>query len=98
MTEAAEGAPDALESDVDAAIAWCDGDLRAALRAVYGQFPERELETVRTLVSAGYTRGQISPARRNQKLDDPLEISSGPIHPEKSSRMGKRLQPAALVC
>jgi len=50
MTEPAEEAPDALESDVDAAIALCDGDVRAALRAalLYNQFLEHELEAVRS--------------------------------------------------
>jgi hypothetical protein len=78
-TEPAEEAPDALESDVDAAIALCGGDVRAALRAVlvYSQFLERELETVGTLVSAVYTRGKISPARAaSKKLDDWRELSS----------------------
>ena len=33
MTEAARELQDTLESDVDQAIALCDGDVRAALRA-----------------------------------------------------------------
>src|SRR5882672_9514541 len=47
MTEPAEKAQDTLEADVDAAIALCDGDVRAALRAalVYNDFLERKLET-----------------------------------------------------
>jgi hypothetical protein len=49
MTEPAQNAPDTLEADVDAAIALCDGDVRAALRAslVYINFLEHELETTR---------------------------------------------------
>jgi hypothetical protein len=73
MTEPAQNAPDGLESDVEAAIAVCDGDVRAALRAVlvYNHFLEHELETARALVSHGYARGKISPARTaSRKLDD----------------------------
>ena len=57
MTEPAEKAQDTLEADVDAAIALCDGDIRAALRAalVYNDFLERKLDTMRGMVSSGYT-------------------------------------------
>ena len=78
MTEPAEEAPDALESDLDAAIVLCGGDVRAALRAVfiYNRFLEHELETVRAMVSAGYARGKLSPARAaSKKLDDWRELS-----------------------
>ena len=54
-------------------IAICDGDVRAALRAalVYNDFLERKLDTMRGMVSSGYTRGKISPERAaSQKLDD----------------------------
>jgi hypothetical protein len=80
MTEPAEKAQDTLEPDVDAAIAVCDGDVRAALRAalIYNDFLERKLETMRTMVSSGYTRGTISPGRAaSQKLDDWRDISRG---------------------
>jgi hypothetical protein len=52
MTEPAEKAQDTLEADVDAAIAPCDGDVRAAFRAalVYNDFLERKLETIRAMV------------------------------------------------
>jgi hypothetical protein len=66
-------AQDTLEADVDAAIALCDGDVRAALRAtlVYNDFLERKLDTMRGMFSSGYTRGKISPERAaSQKLDD----------------------------
>ena len=48
MTEPAQEAPDTLERDLDAAIALCDGDVRAALRAalVYNHFLERELRSL----------------------------------------------------
>ena len=78
MTEPAEKAQDTLEADVDAAIALCDGDVRAALRAalVYNDFLERKLDTMRGMASSGYTRGKISPERAaSQKLDDWREVS-----------------------
>src|SRR4029079_12635735 len=59
--------PDAssLERDVDAAIALCDGDVRAALMAalVYNSFLERKLDRMRGMVSSGYTRQRVRPAR-----------------------------------
>lgn len=72
--------PDDIETAVDQAIAVCDGDVRAALRAalIYNEFLERKLDQFRSMVSSGYTRGQISPARRaSEKVDDWREISSG---------------------
>jgi hypothetical protein len=80
---------DTLEADVDAAIALCDGDVRAALRAalVYNDFLDRKLETMRALVSSGYTRGKISPCRAgSQKLDDWRDISRGDHDSEGSER------------
>ena len=74
MIEPAERARDTLEADVDAAIA------RAALRAalVYNDFLERKLETMRGMVSSGYTRRKISPHRAaSHKLDDWRDISRG---------------------
>jgi hypothetical protein len=42
---------------------------------VYSQFLEHELETVRAMVSSGYTRSKISPARiASKKLDDWREL------------------------
>ena len=71
---------DPLEAAVDDAIAVCDGDVRAALRAalVYNEFLERKLDMMRGMVSTGYTRGKVSPAvGASAKLDDWREISSG---------------------
>ena len=79
MAEPATQVEDTLEGDVDEAIALCDGDVRAALRAslVYNEFLERKLDMMRGMVSAGYTRGKVSPARgASEKLDDWREISS----------------------
>jgi hypothetical protein len=85
MTKPAEKTEDTLEADVDLAIALCDGDVRAALRAalVYNDFLERKLDTIRAMVSAGFTRGKISPRRAaSQKLDNWRGISRGDDKPE----------------
>ena len=68
-----------LEREVDEAIALCDGDARAALRAalIYNQFLERKLDMMRSLTSSGYTRGKISPRRKaSKKVDDWREITT----------------------
>ena len=80
MAEPAPDAPDSLEAAVDQAIAIYDGDVRATLRAPlgYNDFLERKLETMRGMVSSGYTRGKISPERAaSQKLDEWRDISHG---------------------
>jgi hypothetical protein len=69
----AEAVPDdrdTLESDVDEAIALCDGDVRAALRAalVYNMFLERKLEYLRGQISTGFARGQICKPPRSVKI------------------------------
>ena len=53
---------DDLEHGVEEAIAACDGDTRAAVRAllVISEFLERELETLAAMVSNGYARGRIT--------------------------------------
>jgi hypothetical protein len=54
--------------------------MRAALRAalVYNEFLERKLEMMRANISAGYTRGRITPARQAaEKLEEWREISAG---------------------
>ena len=69
--------PDPIEAAVDQAIAICDGDVRAALRAalVYNEFLEWKVEIMRGVVSAGFTRGKVTPARAaSAKLDDWREI------------------------
>jgi hypothetical protein len=78
MTEPAQGALKTLESDLDAAIALCDGDVRGTTcSAGLNQLLERELGTVGAMVSAGYARHKISPARgASKKLDDWRELSS----------------------
>jgi hypothetical protein len=74
---AVDRSPDDIEIAVDAAIALCDGDVRAALTAalVYNEFLERKLDQFRGLLSSGYTRGRISPGRgASEKLNEWREI------------------------
>jgi hypothetical protein len=80
MVEPASDAPDPLEAAVEQAIAICDGDVRAALRAalVANSFLMDEVERLTGAVSFGFTRGRISPARRaSERLDRWREISAG---------------------
>jgi hypothetical protein len=79
-SQSTEPEADDIEVAVDQAIALCDGDVRAALRAalVFNTFLERKLDQFRGMISSGYTRGRISPARKaSEKVDDWREISSG---------------------
>ena len=52
---------DGLETAVDQAIALCDGDMRAALRAliVANNHLESEISELRKAVSHAYTRGRF---------------------------------------
>ena len=52
---------DGLEAAVDQAIAACDGDLRAAVRAliVANNFLESEVAELKKAVSHAYTRGRF---------------------------------------
>jgi hypothetical protein len=71
---------DPLELAVDQAIAVCDGDVRAALRAAlfYNTSLERKLETMRGMVSSGYSRGRISARRKaSDTMEAWREISEG---------------------
>jgi hypothetical protein len=53
---------DQLEATVDAAIATCDGDLRATVRAlvVANQFLHAQVARLESLCSSGYARGKLS--------------------------------------
>jgi acyl dehydratase len=69
----------ALEREVDEAVAICNGDVRAALRAalVASAFLDEELERLAQAVSVGFMRGKFPAARRaSDKVDDWREISS----------------------
>jgi hypothetical protein len=80
MAEPASDASDPLEAEVEQAIAICDGDVRAALRAalVANSFWADEVKRLTRAASFGFARGRISPARRaSAKLDRWREISAG---------------------
>jgi hypothetical protein len=85
MAEPKVETSDALELAVDAAIAVCDGDVRAALRAslVANAFLEAELDRLAAAVSFGFTRGKTPARRASEKLDDWREISAGDPPKEK---------------
>ena len=52
---------DGLEAAVEQAIAGCDGDMRAAIRAliVANNFLESEISELKKAVSHAYTRGRF---------------------------------------
>jgi DNA anti-recombination protein RmuC len=56
---------DGLEAAVEQAIAVCDGDMRAAVRAliVANNFLESEISELKKAVSHAYTRGAFGPTR-----------------------------------
>jgi hypothetical protein len=80
MVEPASDPPDPLEVAVEQAIAICDGDVRAALRAalVANSFLADKVERLTRAVSFGFARGRTSPARRaSERLERWREISAG---------------------
>ena len=80
MVQPASNAPDLLEAAVEQAIAICDGDVLAALRAalVANSFLMDEVERLTMEVSVGFARGRISPARRaSERLNRWRGISTG---------------------
>jgi len=89
---------EALELSVEDAIAACDGDLRAALRAalIANSFLVEEVERLTHAVSFGFIRGRISAARSaSEKLDDWRTISWGAaLKDEKSTRRDPNTRPA----
>lgn len=58
-----QGDPDSLEESVDQALAACDGDVRATIRAliVANQYLESEVAELMKSVSHGYARGRFHP-------------------------------------
>jgi hypothetical protein len=68
----------ALEREADAAIAVCDGDTRAALKAVLvaNSFLMAEVERLGQAVSFGFTRGKTPARRASETVDRWREISS----------------------
>jgi hypothetical protein len=80
MTQPAPYVPDLLEAGVEQAIAICDGDVRAALRAalIANSFLADEVERLTREVSLGFARRRISPARRaSERLNRWRGISTG---------------------
>jgi hypothetical protein len=76
-TEAAE----ALEREVDQAIAACERDIRGALRAalVANSFLLEEIERLTRAVSLGFTRRQSPSRKASEMLDRGREISAGQL-------------------
>ena len=65
---------------MDQAIAICDGDVRAALRAslIANSFLADDVERLTKEVSVGFARGRISPGRRaGERLNLWRGISTG---------------------
>jgi hypothetical protein len=82
MAETKPETPDPIEAAVDQAIAICDGNVRAALRAALlaNSFLTAEVERLTQAVSFGFTRGRTSAARRaSEKLEEWREISAGKL-------------------
>jgi hypothetical protein len=72
--------PDLLEAGVEQAIAICDGNMRAALRAalIANSFLADEVERLTREVSLGFACRRISPARRaSERLNRWRGISTG---------------------
>jgi len=71
MADAAEArltVPSAeLEASVDAVVALCDGDQRAALRALVAanDYLNSEIERLQQLISNGYARGRSAGRRKS---------------------------------
>jgi hypothetical protein len=77
MAQPARHAPNLLEAAVEQAIAVCDGDVIAALRAslIANSFLADEVERLTKEVSVGFARGKISPA--SERLERWRGISAG---------------------
>lgn len=92
MAEAqAQEVIDPLEVAVEQAIAVCDGDVRAALRAslIYNEFLERKLDMMRGSISSGYTRQRITPARKAaEKVEEWRECSASSHSPVEGTDEG----------
>jgi hypothetical protein len=80
MAQPARHAPNLLEAAVKQAIAICDGDVRAALRAslIANSFLADEVERLMRAASLGFARGRISSAQRaSERLNRWRGISTG---------------------
>jgi len=81
MAEPKPDPSDPLETTVQEAIALCDGDVHAALRAalIANSFLVAEVEQLTQAVSYGFVRGRSAARRASEKVDDWREISSGSV-------------------
>jgi hypothetical protein len=80
MAQPARHAPNLLDAAVKQAIAICDGDVHAALRAslIANSFLADEVERLTKEVSVGFARGRISPAQKaSERLNLWRGISAG---------------------
>ena len=81
MNEAAKlnDQPSEADREADAAIALCDGDVRAALKAALAAntFLIAEVERLSAFVSRGLTRGSSPTRRASEALDRWRGISLG---------------------
>lgn len=80
MGQPAFEAPNLLEAAVEQAIAICDGDVRAALRAalIANSLLMDEVERLTQAASLGFARGRSSPARTaSDRLERWRGISAG---------------------
>lgn len=60
-----------FEAETDEAIEFCDGDMRAALKAtlIANAFLQSKLERITAMLSAGYGRGRDrKPAKRQPRI------------------------------
>ena len=76
---------EALDREVDQAVAACDHDVRGALRAalVANSFLLEEIERLTRAVSLGFTRQQCPSRKASEMLDRWREISAGQLREEE---------------
>ena len=65
-------APDAIEDEVQEALAICGGDAIAALRItlIANAFLEAEIDRLSTAVSSGFARGKVGKARTSKEIKE----------------------------
>jgi hypothetical protein len=71
-----------LDVAADQAIAACDGDMRAAIRALImvNEYLEMELSEVYAVVSRGYTRSQVwrEPSKADESEASEIDLDNIP--------------------
>jgi hypothetical protein len=78
-------AADAVEDEVQEALAICGGDAIAALKItlIANAFLEAEIDRLSAAVSSGFARGKVRKAPTSKALDDP---TVHPMRPESRAR------------